>query len=325
MRKNHTGIELSGDEFVNNPACPFHPAQNIEWTDSAYQCSAVRIALKPGLDYIRIQLGTKGHLPWRLNWQNDRLLLGFVESNWAKVHSTNDDIEKLEAGNWFRASGTQLSIDRCSSKQVQLHLVLCSRDTTRQLIELDPENQHPALHQFADNNQHINLRSGQMNPDANSIAKQITQLKSNTLRDRLKIEANLLNWIAETLHQSATAAAAANSTINAHDRDAIGRITQAMREAPGEEYSLQELCEIGHINEHKLKSAFKSIHGKTAFSYLREVRMHYAAELLQADRLSVIQVANEVGYSNASHFARAFKEQHQLLPKAYQCLHRLKP
>jgi AraC-like DNA-binding protein len=51
--------------------------------------------------------------------------------------------------------------------------------------------------------------------------------------------------------------------------------------------------------------------------------MDYAAGLLRDDRLSVIQVANEVGYSNASHFARAFKDRHQLLPKAYQCLHRL--
>jgi AraC-like DNA-binding protein len=51
--------------------------------------------------------------------------------------------------------------------------------------------------------------------------------------------------------------------------------------------------------------------------------MNHAAELLKNDRLSVIQVANEVGYSNASHFARAFKDRHGLLPKAYQCLQRL--
>ena len=85
---------------------------------------------------------------------------------------------------------------------------------------------------------------------------------------------------------------------------------------------MAELCQLSGLNEHKLKSAFKRIHGKTTFGYLRELRMDYAASLLKQDRLSVIQVANEVGYSNASHFARAFKERHGLLPKAYQCLYR---
>ena len=85
--------------------------------------------------------------------------------------------------------------------------------------------------------------------------------------------------------------------------------------------TLVHIVELTHVA--LLVSAFKEIVGSTAFTFLREVRMDYAAQLLKDDRHSVIQVANEVGYSNASHFARAFKNRHGLLPKAYQCLHRL--
>ncbi|ADE54843.1 helix-turn-helix transcriptional regulator [Coraliomargarita akajimensis] len=324
MLQSKTGIQLSSSDLDENPACPFHPAQSLEWTDSAHICKSDRIPLKPGIDYLRIELSILGLTAWELIWEGDQLLLGFVESNWAKITTPGGDIEKLDTGTWFRTSGNKLRIDRCSSKSVRLHLILCSRQTTEQLLLLDPDNQHPVLSEYAQKGGNIPLHGGQMNSTSQSVAKQITQLRPNTIRDRLQLEAHALTWIAETLHQTVDAAAHANSAINANDRDAIQRIADAIKDAPGEEYSLQELCDIGRINEHKLKSAFKALYGKTAFSYLREIRMECAARLLQEDRLSVIQVANEVGYSNASHFARAFKEQHQLLPKAYQCLHRLK-
>ena len=77
------------------------------------------------------------------------------------------------------------------------------------------------------------------------------------------------------------------------------------------------------MNEHQIKSAFEHIRGQTPFISLREVRIDYAAKLLKADRLSVIQVANQVDYPNANHFTRAFKDRHSLLPTAYQCPHLL--
>ena len=162
-----------------------------------------------------------------------------------------------------------------------------------------------------------------MKSTALACSQLIAKSSSDSIKDRLQLEANALTWIAEILSQSKDANQAFIAGINANDRDAIKSITDAMEQDPSKEFTMDDLCRIGGINEHKLKSAFKYIHGKTTFSYLREVRMDYAAELLREDRLSVIQVANEVSYSNASHFAKAFKERHKLLPKAYQCLYRL--
>jgi AraC-like DNA-binding protein len=43
-----------------------------------------------------------------------------------------------------------------------------------------------------------------------------------------------------------------------------------------------------------------------------------AKSLLEKQELTVIEIANVLGYSNPSHFSRAFKAMHNILPKAYQ-------
>ncbi|MEM8866868.1 MAG: AraC family transcriptional regulator [Verrucomicrobiota bacterium] len=323
MRLSNTGIYLEETETGSLTACPFHPPKQLEAENTAHQCKLTQIPIKPGLDYTFIDLQIAGPFPWRLKWKRTQLVLGFVERHWAKLPVENDDIDKLEVGQWFHCIGDELLIDRTSSQGTRIHLVRCSQELSKFLFELDPETPLPLLEKFASDGAKSPLRSGQMNAATQTAATAIAQPGTNGIGHRLHLEARILSWIAETMNQSASANQANQSTINAEDRDSIERIATQIKEDPGHEYSLHELCEIGRINEHKLKSAFKSIFGKTAFSYLREVRMDFAAELLRADRLSVIQVANEVGYSNASHFARAFKERHSLLPKAYQCLHRL--
>ena len=160
----------------------------------------------------------------------------------------------------------------------------------------------------------------------NTVAYELTQkLQLNTrnqLRQRLQLEGSVLAWIAEVLSDSIQQEPSSLRSINANDRDAIIKVAQQIEKDPGKEYSLNDFCTLARMNENKLKSLFKQVHHKTAFTYVREMRMQLAAKLLKQDRMSVIEIANEVGYSNASHFARAFKEQYQLLPKAYQCLHR---
>jgi len=304
-------------------SCPFHKPEELEWHDALVQLKAQRTPLKSGLDHLSLQLTLEGTAPLKFEFDGHTLMLGFVASGWSKLQLNGDNVEKLETGQWFQISSERLSIDRTSSKGLQLEIFLCSREFAETLSALEPEHRLNALNDFRANKRNDSLRSGAMSADALAPAQAITRSSSGSIKDRLQLEANAFGWLAETLSQSANANQATTAGLNANDREAIDLITSAMEDDPSREYSMDELCAIGGINEHKLKSAFKHIHRKTAFSYLREVRMDYAAGLLREDRLSVIQVANEVGYSNASHFARAFKERHSLLPKAYQCLHRL--
>ena len=306
--------------------CPFHKPQTLNWQEDAVQLDARRIPLKSGLDHLSLDIKIDGPLPVRVEFEERTLVLGFVTAGWAKLHHNTDNIEKLENGQWYQLSTNELDFDRTSSKGVSLEIFLCSGQFAKTLGELEQDHGLKALDEFSheENTEVLDtVSSGMMKSSALACSQLIAKSSSGSIKERLRLEANALTWIAEILSQSADVNQASVAGINANDREAIKRITNAMEQSPSKEFTMDDLCRIGGINEHKLKSAFKYIYGKTTFSYLREIRMDYAAELLREDRLSVIQVANEVSYSNASHFARAFKDRHKLLPKAYQCLHRL--
>ena len=85
-----------------------------------------------------------------------------------------------------------------------------------------------------------------------------------------------------------------------------------------EDHSLAELSRAVHLNEFKLKRGFKERFGTTVFGFLRQKRMELARELLASESQNVIEVANRVGYSNPSHFARAFREAFGVNPSSFQ-------
>lgn len=79
--------------------------------------------------------------------------------------------------------------------------------------------------------------------------------------------------------------------------------------------TLMSLAQQVGIHHMKLKQGFKELFATTPFAYLREYRLEVARNLLLENRSSVISVASNVGYSNASHFAAAFKRKYGVSPK----------
>lgn len=65
--------------------------------------------------------------------------------------------------------------------------------------------------------------------------------------------------------------------------------------------------EVG-INQCYLKKGFKEIYGKTIYNMVQSLRMELAHELLKKGSLNILEVALEVGYTNAASFSTAFKQ-----------------
>nr|WP_275424250.1 helix-turn-helix transcriptional regulator [Pseudoalteromonas luteoviolacea] len=82
--------------------------------------------------------------------------------------------------------------------------------------------------------------------------------------------------------------------------------------------SIVELAKIVGVNDYKLKQQFKMVFSRAPFAYLTELRLNRAASLLARTELSVMQVAQEVGYKHAGHFAKNFKLKFGRTPKAYK-------
>jgi AraC-like DNA-binding protein len=76
-------------------------------------------------------------------------------------------------------------------------------------------------------------------------------------------------------------------------------------------------AEIG-MSLSKLKLVFLEVCGMPPYAYLRWVRMERAGQLLRDRGMSVTEAAFEVGYSNLSHFAKAFAGHHGINPSQAQ-------
>lgn len=81
--------------------------------------------------------------------------------------------------------------------------------------------------------------------------------------------------------------------------------------------SIKELSLMIGINQNKLKKGFKTFFRTTIYNFIRWKRMEIAKVLLSYGDKLIEDVAEEVGYTNKSHFAKRFKERFGILPKDY--------
>ncbi len=81
--------------------------------------------------------------------------------------------------------------------------------------------------------------------------------------------------------------------------------------------NLAELARKIGVSRTKLHVDFCKVFGTTPFSYLREARLNKAKILLDEGGMNVSEAAFAVGYSNLSHFAKAFMQRFGIPPGKY--------
>lgn len=81
-------------------------------------------------------------------------------------------------------------------------------------------------------------------------------------------------------------------------------------EPPG----INKLARLAAMSPSKLKNSFKEIYGLPVYQYFQKHRMNKAKAMLLSRKYTVREVGMEVGYSNLSNFAKAFKKSFDQLP-----------
>lgn len=85
-----------------------------------------------------------------------------------------------------------------------------------------------------------------------------------------------------------------------------------------EKLSLDGIAKHVALDKYHLLRVFKEQFGVPPLQYQRQLRMEQALKLLQADLLSVAEVAASVGYNSVHAFSRAFKRHYGLSPSQAQ-------
>ncbi|PIE05116.1 MAG: hypothetical protein CSA76_00700 [Spirochaetales bacterium] len=101
----------------------------------------------------------------------------------------------------------------------------------------------------------------------------------------------------------------------------IARVHEAAKIVRDNLKAPPDLVMLAHrvgINDCKLKRGFKQLYQETVFSYLRNIRLNRARELLALNQLSIQRISEDVGYASSSHFAAVFKKACGVSPSAYR-------
>lgn len=85
-----------------------------------------------------------------------------------------------------------------------------------------------------------------------------------------------------------------------------------------EDPDFDALAEQYHINIHTLRKAFKEIYGVPLYQWFKEYRLEYSMKLLKETDLSIIDIANQIGYSNPSKYSSAFCKYMNMTPRQYR-------
>ncbi|MBN4002000.1 AraC family transcriptional regulator [Nostoc sp. LPT] len=75
--------------------------------------------------------------------------------------------------------------------------------------------------------------------------------------------------------------------------------------------------EIG-LNDFKLKRGFREVFGTTVLEYVQSLRLEQAQQLLRGTKLTVAEIASQVGYESIGHFGYLFKRKFGMTPREYR-------
>lgn len=97
-------------------------------------------------------------------------------------------------------------------------------------------------------------------------------------------------------------------------RDAKKLLLSNLQDSP----TIKELAKLVGLNEYNLKTGFKEIYGKPVHAYLKDYKMIKAREMILTRDQQINEIADQLGYTNVSHFIDAFKKKYGQTPKQFE-------
>ena len=129
--------------------------------------------------------------------------------------------------------------------------------------------------------------------------------------DDVKAEINGLEYNLEQIRKRVK-----KSTVQTDPR--IQTVLDYIMLNPTEEYTSDKLSGMAEVAETTFRRLFKEATGKTATEFIRQVRLTTAARLLLVSNDPVNCIAHDVGFEDANHFTRVFKQAFGMTPGRYR-------
>ena len=209
------------------------------------------------------------------------------------------------AGDWFfipagvRHSYTHLP-DQCFEKH-WIHFDLYPNDSLPQLLQLP----------------HRVCTGSQKEPEA--VFEQLTKANSsNKLSDTMRAKAALMTLLAHYVEFSHSD----DLPVLSEDDRRISEVLTYIHKHLAEPLTNRDLAALCHLHPNHFIRFFSQKTGQSPANYVMQCRMELARQLLIQSDLPISRIAEQVGLSDQSHFARLFRNFYAMSPSLCRKQHK---
>lgn len=107
-------------------------------------------------------------------------------------------------------------------------------------------------------------------------------------------------------------------------RDALQLAFDRVTRSPEQRIEVAQLAELAGMSKHHFSRQFSLRFGLSPHSHLIATRLQQAKIRLEFTDQSILQIAMDCGFSDASHFGRAFRNSEGMTPTDYRLLRRVR-
>lgn len=98
----------------------------------------------------------------------------------------------------------------------------------------------------------------------------------------------------------------------------VKKIHKRITEELSRRFTIEELSKEYFISPTALKINFKGVYGVSISTYMKDIRIKKAAELLENTNMDITEIAQTVGYKSQSKLGAAFKAVMEMTPSEYR-------
>lgn len=121
--------------------------------------------------------------------------------------------------------------------------------------------------------------------------------------------------------QPDTSVAAAPPSFSGRERRRLLEARRHIEAHLAEPLTVAGVAAASGLSETALKQGFRALFGRSVYAHVLQARCARAADLLRDSALTVRQVAEQCGFSSASHLAKHFAQHFSTTPLRYRSLH----
>lgn len=108
------------------------------------------------------------------------------------------------------------------------------------------------------------------------------------------------------------------ATTNALDQEFLqDAIDYVIRNLQDPQLSVDSIASLFNLSRMQVYRKIKALTGKSVVEFIRMVRMKEAIKLMDSHKLTLSEIAFEVGFNSASYFTRCFKDEYGKTPSEY--------